>query len=428
MKDYENFIKDLAELIAIQSVEKKPEPNAPFGAEVTKALLWFLEKARTFGFKTINYDNYAGEITFGEGQEIGVIGHLDVVPVGGGWTTPPFTLTEKDGYLIGRGVGDDKGAMLMTLYALKELKDSGERCNKKIRFFVGTNEESGWKDVAYLKTKTALPKFGFSPDGNFPVSYAEKGFYYVKVKIPAFKNFGGITGGTVINAVCAYAEVRPKTDFDKSLLKKHGLSFENGKIISLGVAAHGSKPQLGKNALLPLLKFLRDCGENVGDVIEYLFEDKWGVSKMHNEQGYVTFSPNLATETAGGGTEISCDCRIPAPFTVEDVAEKTKKCALLIEIIDHEHPPVMTDKNGKFVQTLLSAYNSVTGKSETPVSMGGSTFARVFKNGVAFGPEFPEENCHMHEADERVKKTSLLKTYEIYKKAIFDLAATKENI
>ena len=427
MKNSVDFIKKLSELIAIESVESPAENDAPFGKNVKAALSWFLNLAQSFGFETINYDNYAGEIVYGEGQEIGIIGHLDVVPVGTGWNFPPFTLTEKDGYLIGRGVGDDKGAMLMTLYALKELKDSKVLCRKKFRFFVGTNEESGWKDVAYLKTKTNLPEYGFSPDGNFPVSYAEKGFYYVKVVLPPFKNFSAITGGTVINAVCAYAEVCPKGKFDKSLLSKHGLTFENGKVVSRGVAAHGSEPQLGKNALLPLLEFLKDCGENTTDYIDYLFKDKWGISALNNEQGYITFSPNLATPHAGGGTEISCDCRIPAPFTEQLVREKTSAAPFTVEIIDHEHPPVMTDKNGKFVQTLLKAYNAATGENASPVSMGGSTFARVFRKGCAFGPEFPNENYHLHEADERVKKDLFINSYEIYKKAVFDLAAVKED-
>lgn len=428
MQNYDEFIKDLSALIAIESVEGEPKKAAPFGENVKTALLWFLKKAESFGFKTINYDNYAGEIVYGDGQEIGIIGHLDVVPVGDGWNYPPFALTEKDGYLIGRGVGDDKGAMLMTLYALKELKKSGEKCNKKFRFFVGCNEESGWKDVDYLKTKTTLPEYGFSPDGNFPVAYAEKGFYFVKVVVPPFKNFSAITGGTVINAVCAKASVCPKGNFDKSLLDKHGLRYENGLIVSYGVAAHGSKPQLGKNALLPLLKFLKDSGEDVGDVIDYLFSDKWNVLKMQNEQGFITFSPNLAEPLPNGGTLISCDMRIPAPFTLKTVLNKIAQSPLNISVIDHKHPPVMTDKNGKFVQTLLAAYNSVTGENASPVSMGGSTFARVFNKGCAFGPEFPNTNYHMHEADERVEKYLFIKSYEIYKKALFGLAAIKEDI
>ena len=427
MKDQAQFLFDLKQLISIDSVKTEPSKNAPFGEGVKKALRFFLSLAEKMGFTVINYDDYAGEISYGEGQEVGIIGHLDVVPVGNGWTYPPFSLTEKDGYLIGRGVGDDKGAMLISLYALKELKDSGAPCHKKIRFFVGCDEESGWQDIEYLKTKTTIPEYGFSPDGDFPVGYAEKGFYFVKTFIPPFKNFGAIEGGTVINAVCAFAKVKANIPVDQKLLDKYGLVKKGDYIESVGVSAHGSAPQKGKNAILPLLKLLKECGENVGDFINYLFDNRWNITDMQNEQGFITLSPDLAIPLSDGGTEIDCDLRIPAPFTIEEVGKKLKSAPFKVEIIDHAHPPVMVPKNGTFVKTLVNAYNAYSEEKGEPVSMGGSTFARVFKKGCAFGPEFPGENSHIHEANERVKITSLLKSYEIYKKAIFDLAATKED-
>ena len=424
MKNEFSFMNDLKTLISYNSVKSVAEDGAPFGKGVRGALDFFLSVAEKMGFNTVNYDGYAGEVYYGQGEEVGIIGHLDVVPIGDGWTVDPFALTEKDGYLYGRGIADDKGAMLLSLYALKELKDAGVPCNKKFRLFVGCDEESGWQDVEYLKTKTAIPEYGFSPDGDFPVGYAEKGFYFVKTVIPPFKNFGAITGGTVINAVCAFAKVKVKGDFDRNLLKKYSLTEKDGFIESIGVAAHGSQPQKGKNAILPLLEFLRETGEDVGDYIDYLFKNKWGVTDMQNEQGYITFSPDLAKETPFG-TEISCDMRIPAPFTVEDAAKRLNSAPFKVEIIDHAHPPVMVAKDGAFVNTLLSAYNAFAESKGTPVSMGGSTFARVFKKGCAFGPEFPNSDFHIHEADERIEKALFFKCYEVYKKAIFDLAALK---
>ncbi|MBQ9485580.1 MAG: Sapep family Mn(2+)-dependent dipeptidase [Clostridia bacterium] len=427
MKNYEDYLKTLGELIAIDSVQGKAEKGAPFGKGVKTALRKFLSVAENFGFQTINYDDYAGEVVYGSGQEIGIIGHLDVVPVGDGWNYPPFALTKSGGYLIGRGVGDDKGALLLCLYALKELKDGGGKCRKKFRLIVGCNEESGWQDVKYLKTKTTIPEYGFSPDGNFPVGYAEKGSYYVKVKIPPFKKFGAITGGTVVNAVCAFAKVKINGEIDESLIKKHGLNVNCGYVESVGVAAHGSQPQLGKNAILPLLEFLKDSGEDVEDYINYLFRDGLKLSEMKNEQGVVTFSPDVAKD-GGDGTVITCDCRIPAPFTAKDVEKRFAAAPFALELLDHHLPPVMVEKNGKFVETLLSAYNAFAKTAGEPVSMGGSTFARVFKKGCAFGPEFPDENYHLHEADERVNEKLILKAYDVYKKAIFDLAALKEDL
>lgn len=424
MNNYDGFIKDLAKLISFKSVKDTAVLGAPFGVENRKALEYFLSVAKSFGFETINYDNYAGEVIFGNplGQEIGIIGHLDVVPVSDGWDFDPFTLTEKDGYFYGRGVSDDKAGTLMALYCLKELKESGKQVNAKFRLFAGCNEESGWKDIEYIKTKTTLPEYGFSPDGDFPLSYAEKGMYEVKFSIPKLKNFSSLKGGTVVNAVCDYAScVATEKGINLQLLKKHGLSLKNGNVIeSFGKSAHGSHPETGVNALKALFNYFLDIGENVKNVCNFLFEDKSGIFALFNEQGNITFSPDLLSETEKQ-VHITADMRIPAPFTIDTVKEKLNSFGIEYSIIER-HPPVMVEKSGWFVKTLLSAYNSVTGENASPISLSGSTFARAFEKGVAFGMVFPESDASMHCANEKMKKEELLSAYEIYKKAIFELA------
>ena len=435
MRDFENFITDLKELISYKSVLSKPQKDAPFGLETKKALDFFLKKAQRMGFETVNYDNYLGEIALSPSKsdnsnglasetptEIGIIGHLDVVPEGEGWQTPPYTLTFKDGYYFGRGVSDDKAPCLLVLYALKELKESGLPLKRKIRFFVGTNEESGWQDVEHFEKTHSFPEYGFSPDGNFPVIYAEKGMSIVKFTTPLLKNFEKVTGGTVINAVCGKvtATIKDITKIDKTLAQKYGLTItDENQIISIGKSAHGSSPSLGKNAILPLLQFMKECGEKVDDIIDCLFLDKFGLTKNNNEQGYLTISPDLIYEK-DGLLHIDCDMRIPAPMTAKEIERTIKKFGIEYSITE-KHPPVMIEKDGWFARTLIDAYNQVTGENKSPVAMGGSTFARVFKKGSAFGMEFIGEDAHMHEANERVSKDNLLRAYEIYKWALFKL-------
>lgn len=425
MKDYNNFISDLKNLISYKSVQSAPQENAPFGLENKKALECFLTIANRMGFQTINYDNYACEVILGNpnGKEIGIIGHLDVVPAGDGWETDPFTLVEKDGYLFGRGVNDDKGGSLMMLYALKELKDSGVPVTNKFRLFAGCNEESGWKDIDYLKTKTVMPKYGFSPDGNFPLSYAEKGMFELTFTIPKLKNFHSLKGGTVVNAVCDYAfAVATEKGIDLNLLKKHGLSLKNGNVIeSFGKSAHGSSPKDGVNALKALFNYFADMGESVSNVCEYLFEDKGGIFNLSNEQGIVTFSPDLICEDETG-IHITCDLRIPAPFNLQTVTPTLDTFGLQYKTVER-HPPVMVEKDGWFVNALLSAYNKVTGERATPISMSGSTFARAFAFGCSFGVKFPDSDANMHCANEKCKIEEIKKAYEVYKTAIFELAS-----
>ncbi len=422
LKNYTEFIENLKTLISYKTVAAPAEANAPFGKENLKALNFVLELAKSFGFETINYDNYAGEIVFGEGEEIGIIGHLDVVPTGIGWETDPYTLTLKDGYYYARGIVDDKAAILLCLYALKELKDSGTPVNRKFRFFVGCNEESDWKDLEYVKSKTQMPYYGFSPDGNFPVIYSEKSMTNVYFELPLLKNFFGLKAGTIINAVCDYACVNAtEKGINKEVLSKYGLKLKDGCIIeSFGRAAHSSAPHLGENALKPLFEYFLEMGEDVKNVVDYMFYDKGEISKMKNEQGLLTSSPDLAEEK-DGKIIIGVNYRIPAPLTKNDLIPVLDKLGLKYTLIE-DHEPVMVQKDGWFVQTMLDAFNKISGRQDVPIAMGGSSFARAFKQGCAFGPDFRTYDTHCHDANERIKETDLLTAYEIYKKTIFDFA------
>ncbi len=420
MQNFSQFISHLSKLISFESILDEPKPNAPFGTNIRNCIDWFLGLAKDFGFETIDYDGYAGEIVYGKGEEVGIIGHLDVVPIGIGWNSDPFTLTCRDNVYYGRGVCDDKSPLLSCLYALKELKDSGINVNKKIRLIVGCDEENGWRDIDYLNTKTTLPEYGFSPDGDFPISYAEKGITEVAFNISKLKNFTDIKGGTALNAVCDYVSVRPLISTRQNELDKFGLSLDdNGYIVSKGKSAHGSSPQLGINAMLKLFEYLLFKGEDVKDVLDYLFYDKKGIFSLKNEQGVVTISPDLITEDENGIT-ITCDCRIPAPLTLEDVKPIFDSFGISYST-KVRHEPMMSEKNGKFVQTLLSAYNEITGENAQPISMGGSTFARAFKKGSAFGPKLKGHIDNIHDANENVSTKQILTAYNIYKKAIFDL-------
>ncbi len=421
MKDFSCFLENLKKLISYKSTLGENKANMPFGKECYNALNYFLAIASKMGFETINYDNYIGEVRFGKGEEIGIIGHLDVVPTGIGWDSDPFTLTEKDGVYYARGIVDDKTAPLLCLYALKELKDSGLSSNRTFRLFIGCNEESGWKDIDYLKTKTTLPEYGFSPDGNFPLSYAEKGITEIEFCFPSFKNFSALSGGTALNAVCDHATAVCKTNnLDLTSLKAHGLTINGNKIESFGKASHGSTPHLGKNAILPLLKFISQTEKQASLMLNILFYEGGILKGLSNEQGDTTLSPNLLREESGY-IYVTCDCRIPAPLSTQDV--KAFLDTLGVEYTTNErHPPMMAEKEGWFVTSLLNAYDFITGEKSKPFSMGGSTFARAFKKGCAFGPEFKDKEYNIHDANEHVSKDDLLKSYQIYKTAIFNLA------
>ena len=169
----EKSLYSLKNLIQIPSVKSQALPNAPFGENVKKCLNTFLDLASSLGFETKNYDNYIGEVVFGSGNDVdglAILAHLDVVPEGDKekWSYPPFDLSFDGKYLYGRGVIDDKGAAVMCLYALSQLKNEGFIPNRKIKLIVGCDEESGWGCIDYYKKVATFPSEGFTPDGEFP--------------------------------------------------------------------------------------------------------------------------------------------------------------------------------------------------------------------------------------------------------------------
>ena len=142
----EQLLKDIAALVAVNSVEGTPEEGAPYGAGPRAALDKTLELAAGMGLATRNCENYIGYAELaGKDPEkyLATICHVDVVPVGNGWTADPFTMRIQDGWLLGRGVADDKGPMVATLYALKFLKEQGYELRYPIRALAGTGFQNG---------------------------------------------------------------------------------------------------------------------------------------------------------------------------------------------------------------------------------------------------------------------------------------------
>ena len=153
------LMEDLFGLLRINSErdDSKVDDKHPFGPGPVKALEHFLALAERDGYKTRNIDNYAGDFEFGQGDEVlGIFAHLDVVPAGSGWDTDPYEPVIKDGKLYARGSSDDKGPTMACYYALKIIKELELPVSKRVRFIVGTDEESGWGDMDYYFAHNGL--------------------------------------------------------------------------------------------------------------------------------------------------------------------------------------------------------------------------------------------------------------------------------
>ena len=189
LKEVQPMLFDgLRRMVAIPSIRGKEEPDAPFGRGPKQALEEVLKIATELGFQTKNIDDKIGYAEYGEnradGAYYGVFGHVDVMPLGEGWNSPPLSLTLREGKLFGRGTLDNKGPILSNLYALYVLKENGVTFDRPVRIVFGTNEETGFGCVKHYLTKEIPPTFGWTPDCKWPVVYGERGRLKVRVSLP----------------------------------------------------------------------------------------------------------------------------------------------------------------------------------------------------------------------------------------------------
>ena len=417
MEKYFSSIKEnLKKLISIDSVQSEPLPDKPFGEGAYEALNFVLSLARDMGFETKNYDNYICEVIFGDGEEeMAILCHLDVVPVGSlsAWKYPPFSATEADGKIYGRGATDDKGPSIVCLYCLKALKDEGFVPNKKIKLIFGCNEESGWGCIRHYNEVAKMPEFGFSPDAGFPVIYSEKGIIHVKFYFDKPSALKSISGGTAGNVVCDKCEaIAP---LNEEFAKEFGVKKEGDKLVTTGKSAHGSTPDKGINAIDKMIRYLVKIGAADERIEKFLFDDELGLKNLQDETGRLTLSPNIIG-IEGGEVFVIADVRYPATISAEKILSEFEKISRF-EVLGHQKP-LYNDKNGFLIKTLANVYNGEMGTNEEPIAIGGGTYARALKCGAGFGPEMRDEDCNIHQPNEFVSLENLKLQFRLYKLAI----------
>ena len=270
------MIHTLQRWLAHPSIKGEAEENAPFGKEVRRALDAALNDGQALGFAVKDHEGYAGDISMGPAgvQPLGILTHLDIVPVGEGWTVDPFGGVTDDERIIGRGASDDKGPAVAALYAMKAVLESGRPLRREVRLILGCDEESGMGDMAYYAEHAELPKEGFSPDAMYPVINTEKGLLALNLKAaPATAGLKvkKIAVGERHNVIPGKATALIEGDEERceqaNVLARgmrvavEATKTDEGILLSAtGTAGHASMPEHAKNALGELLLMLRALG------------------------------------------------------------------------------------------------------------------------------------------------------------------------
>jgi len=449
----EDLLKDLFELLSVRSILGTDiTEETPFGSGPREALDLILSFGRRDGYKTKLVENKAGHIELGQGDELfGILGHVDVVPVvEADWISHPFKPEIRDGKIFARGSLDDKGPTMAAYYAVKLLDKLGVKWNKRVRVIIGSDEETGFRCVeAYFKHEEQ-PASGFTPDAMFPLVYAEKARATFDHKLKFVLEDGDynyklvkFNGGQVLNMVIASAkaelvgEVSDIKEKFENFLAQEKLDGEvtvedTIKLTLKGKAAHGSTPQYGINGATKLAEFLSTLGldNNGKNFVNYIVEklandpfgEKLGIDYSDNEMGEATYNYGILDYDLEKKVGIvSTDCRHPMKFDLVARLNGVKVDNIDIEVTSTKEAHYVP-KDDELVTTLMDVYRKHTGDTKNDAFvLGGGTYARCLKKGVAFGLLFPGKEDTMHQANEYLEVEDLLLATAIYAEGIYKL-------
>ncbi|MBB6063028.1 succinyl-diaminopimelate desuccinylase [Thermosipho japonicus] len=445
-KYFDEILENLEKLIEIKSVMGPASQDAPFGVGPAMALSEALKISKKLGFETKNIDFYAGHVTFGNtGKLYGILGHLDVVPEGDleKWETDPYKLVIRDGKMFGRGVSDDKGPTIGALYALKIASELVKTPRNTVRLIFGTNEENGSKCLKYYFKNEPYPDVAVTPDGTFPLVFAEKGNTTYKISTYLGNDYNTklikMKAGTAVNVVPEECNVVIETDkvneiaylvenFSTKCKLKYEVNGNRISITTIGKSAHASTPQLGLNSIACMLNLLSNIDFGKDNFVIRVLNEKLGLDI--NGIGLGIYAKDIASgeltcnlgtiNLENGYLEAKINIRYPIFMNVEMITNQIKEAFKEFDVIQISHSKSLyVSKDSELVKMLLKVYRDVTKDETEPIALGGGTYAKSVPYGVAFGAVFPGEDTGMHQPNEHWSLESYKKFIRIYARLIY---------
>lgn len=436
----DEYVSDLMRWVSVPSVSDASagRPGAPYGKGVADMFDEIASTVAGYGFVSVNHEGYAMSVYANEAdvdstRDIAILSHADVVPAGPGWLSDPFKPYERDGYVVGRGVHDDKAMCVLAVFLMRFLREQGIELDHTLRLMYGGAEETGLHDMEHYVAAHGAPYRTLVTDCGFPVNYAQKGEITFDCTLPLPDAIESLTAGVAPNAVPgeAFAVVRlgdgdatggadgdgaaerarRLADFlasgteDGGTFELEPLDDGRVRIKAIGRSGHGAIPHLALNAVHVLASKLAAAPDDLlaADARTLLstidgwavppFGDGFGFAFEDEDTGKTTC--NLGIVTGGDGeVRLTFDIRYAVTQSADDVrsAIESSVAAAGGTVSDMTvDKPYYVPKDDWQVTTLVAAYDDVTGIPAEPFSTGGGTHSRVVPNSINFGPAFPED-------------------------------------
>lgn len=430
----DEIINDLGELVEIPSVRSCELPDAPYGEQCKLALDKSLELFKENGFE-VRIAKSKKYIISEYGQQektIGLFGHCDVVAADGEWLYgEPFKLTERDGFLIGRGCNDDKSGIIQMLYATKMIKDLNLPLKNKLIFFVGACEEDGMDDIVDFVNNEKMPDLSIVLDGEYPYYSAEKSRACIMLEscIP-FEKIKDMRGGKCYNVI----------------LNSVDIEYQDGSRLAVnGTGGHAGHPEGSENALVLYVEnvsenenispsdkaVLRDVHRILGDY----YGSGLGIDQIDSFWGKLTCA-NGIVRMNNGRLQISLDIRFGQTISCETLLTMIQERLIgRWQIVESAFSTgYVINEESKAAMIMRDVYSSLAGlKCVSGKKTAGGTYSKFLKNSFSIGtimphPElkhgFKEGHGDVHSPDEAMSEKGFLEAIKTLAVMILEIDKT----
>ena len=441
---------DTIKFINIKSVQGEPLPSAPFGIGPKRMLDEFLEMAENDGFFVKDYGVGVASASLKDGEpDLGIWLHGDVVPEGDGWDFDPYNAVEYKGCIIGRGATDNKGQLAAAYNLLKIFKKLGIELKYNPAIYLGSNEESGMKDLSGVEGNPDAkgfinlytpPRLSLVPDSSFPVGYGGKGSMNISIRSKSALTSLSFTAGEDASPGLATARF-----FDSVSLSgasdKCSISEDGREVSAFTPPRHAARPDPDGNMITNLTSFLIDSADicdsdkKILSVLRDISLDingkGIGIATEHEILGNLTVFSKQAI-SKDGKIELFLNIRYPIGITYEQICKKVSKFAeengFETASASLSTNPYLMNKDSEIVRMLFEVASSITGDPKQPYTLSGATYAHKLPNAYAFGgsgncppDDFKPGRGGAHKIDESVSLDRLLRMMRIYARALIRL-------
>lgn len=308
-------------------------------------------------------------------------GHTDVVPTGPleEWLSPPFTPTEQDGFLVGRGAADMKGSLAAMVTATERLLQNN-KIKGRLAFLI-TSDEEGVAVNGTTKVIDELRSRGINID-------------YCLIGEPS------------------------STDKLGDTIKIGRRGSLNGRLLVKGVQGHIAYPHLASNPIhnaLPALNALTQMQWDAGN--DSFPPSSFQISNIHAGTG----ASNVIPETV----EVDFNLRYSTELDEGVIKQRITQC-LDSEELEYEidwnlsGEPFLTSA-GRLIDVTCASIKRITGLTTERSTSGGTSDGRFIAPTGAEVVELGPCNSTIHKLNERVAIEELEQLSKIYQTIIEEM-------